>query len=327
MVATRDVYGETLLELGRENPEIVVLDADCSQSTRTVLFAREFPHRFFNFGVAEANMIGAAAGLALCGKIPFVSTFAVFAAGKAFEQIRNSICWTRSNVKIVVTHAGISVGEDGASHQAIEDISIMRVLPNMMVVVPADGIETRKVIRWAAEYTGPVYVRLGRAKFPIVLRDDYEFVPGASSTIFEGKDATIIACGLMVSEAILARELLLREGIDAGVINMSTIKPIDEDAIIHAANTTGAIVTCEEHTIIGGLGSAVAEVIAEKAPWAFMKRIGVKDKFGTSGSPKELLDHFEMSSPYIAQAVRDVVDMKNRNLEVKRKEFVTSWNL
>lgn len=311
MVATRDAYGKTLIELGKENSDIVVLDADCSQSTRTCWFAKEFPERFFNLGIAEANMIGVSAGLALSGKIPFTSTFAIFLTARTFEQVRNCICWPRTNVKIVASHAGISVGEDGASHQAVEDVSIMRMLPNMTVIVPADGIETSKAVRWAAGFDGPVYIRMGRAKFPLVFDEDYEFAPGVAATLFEGKDATIIACGLMISEAITARDILSKEGIEAGIINMSTIKPIDKEAIIKAAKATGAIVTCEEHTIIGGLGSAVAEVLAESYP-VTMKRVGMKDTFGVSGPPRELLERFEMSAPHIAQAVREVIERKNR---------------
>ncbi|HAV42822.1 TPA: transketolase [bacterium] len=311
MVATRDVYGKTLIELGRENPDVVVLDADCSQSTRTAWFREKYPKRFFNLGVAEANMIGVAAGLALCGKIPFASTFAIFATARAFEQIRNCICWPKANVKIVATHAGISVGEDGASHQAVEDITIMRMFPNMTVIVPADGIETAKTIHWAASFHGPVYIRLGRAKFPLIFDEDYRFTPGVASTLFEGRDATIIACGLMVSESITAREMLIQEGIEVGIINMSTIKPIDRDAIIRASRATGAIITCEEHTIIGGLGSAVTEVLTEECP-VVVKRVGMQDQFGVSGSPRDLLKHFKMSAEYIVQAVREVIGRKKR---------------
>lgn len=305
MMATRDAYGKALLKLGEENKNIVVLDADLSGSTRTSMFAGRFPDRFFNFGVAEANMVSCAAGLAICGKIPFVSTFAVFAACRAFEQIRNSVCWPNLNVKIVVTHAGISVGEDGASHQAIEDIAITRMMPNMTVVVPCDGIETEKAVVAAAKTKGPFYIRLGRASFPVILNPDYKFEIGKAVSLKKGKEATIIACGLMVFEALGAREILKEKGLDVGVINMSTIKPIDKEVILRAARETGAIVTAEEHTIIGGLGSAVAEVLAENIPTP-IKMIGVRDTFGCSGSPKELMKHFKLTKEDIARAVLEL---------------------
>lgn len=305
MMATRDAYGKALLQLGEENKDIVVLDADLSGSTRTSKFAARFPDRFFNFGVAEANMVGYAAGLAICGKIPFVSTFAIFAACRAFEQIRNSVCWPNLNVKIVVTHAGISVGEDGASHQAIEDISIARMIPNMTVVVPCDGIEAGKAVVAASKTKGPFYIRLGRASFPVVFSPDYKFELGKAKIIKEGKDATIIACGLMVFEALGAREILKEKGLDVRVINMSTIKPIDKEAIICAARETRAILTAEEHTIIGGLGSAVAEVLAENMP-TLIRRIGVQDVFGISGSPGDLMRHFKLTKEDIARTVLEL---------------------
>ncbi|MDI6791892.1 MAG: transketolase family protein [bacterium] len=309
MVATRDAYGKALLKLGEINPKVVVLDADVSSSTRTANFAAKFPERFFNMGIAEANMIGAAAGLATCGKIPFASSFAIFASARCFEQIRNCVCWPRLNVKIVPSHAGISVGEDGASHQAVEDISIMRMLPNMTVIVPADGLETEQAILTAAEYDGPMYIRLGRAKFPLVSPPDYKFSIGKSYTIREGSDATCIAAGLMVFEALSAAEKLQEQGINLRVINMSTIKPIDKEAILKAAEETGAIVTAEEHTIIGGLGSAVAEVLVEEKPVP-MKRIGMPDRFGLSGPPRKLLEKFNMSDADIARAVLEVMGRK-----------------
>lgn len=308
-VATRDVYGKTLQKLASKNPNIVVLDADCSSSTRTSWLAKEYPEQFFNFGIAEANMIGAAAGLATCGKIVFASTFAIFGSARVFEQIRDSVCWPNLNVKIVVTHAGLSVGEDGASHQAIEDISLIRSLPNITVIVPADGIETEKAIIKAAETFGPFYIRLGRAKFPIVLNEDYEFHIGKAITLREGQDATIIAAGLMISESFKAAEILEKEGISVRIINMSTIKPIDKEAIIKAAKETRAIVTAEEHTIIGGLGGAVAEVLVENFP-APMKRIGVADAFGFSATPDKLLEYFNMSGFYIAQALKETIARK-----------------
>lgn len=309
MMATRDAYGQALLKLGETNPRVVVLDSDVSSSTRTSKFAAKFPDRFFNMGIAEANMISAAAGLATCGKIPFASSFAVFASSRCFEQIRNCVCWPRLNVKIVPSHAGISVGEDGASHQAVEDISIMRMLPNMTVIVPADGLETEQAVLAAAEYDGPVYIRLGRAKFPLVCPPDYEFKIGKSFNVREGSDAICIATGLMVFEALAAAEKLKEQGINIGVINMSTIKPIDKEAILKAAAETGAIVTAEEHTIIGGLGSAVAEVLVEESPVP-MKRIGMLDKFGISGSPRDLLEKFHMSEADIVKAVLEMMERK-----------------
>ncbi len=306
LMATRDAYGKTLVKLGKGNPEIVVLDADCSSSTRTSVFREAFPDRFINFGVAEANMIGFAAGLATCGKIAFASTFAVFGSSRVFDQVRTSIAWPKLNVKIVVTHAGISVGEDGASHQAIEDIALMRSLANMTVIVPADGIETEKAIIACTKVPGPFYIRLGRAKFPIVFSNDYEFKIGQGTVLADGKDVTIIAIGLMVFEALQAADELKKEGITARVINMSTIKPIDKEIIIQAAQDTGAIVTCEEHSIIGGLGSAVAEVLVENCPVP-MKRIGVPDRFGFSATPDELLERFGMKSTHIVRAVKEIV--------------------
>ncbi len=294
--ATRDAYGKALVELGRENLDIVVLDADTSSSTRTNWFAKEFPNRFFNFGVAEANMMGYAAGLSLSGKIPYVSAFAVFGSMRAYEQIRTSICWANLNVKIVVTHAGISVGEDGASHQSIEDIAAMRVLPNMTVIVPADARETRKAVFAALEHKGPIYMRLGRAKFPLL--PDSPFKIGKGRIIKGGKDISLIACGLMVFEALKASEMLEKDGISASVVNMSTIKPIDEEVIILCSKETKGIITCEEHSIIGGLGSAVCEVLSEDTP-TIVKRIGIQDTFGTSGKPDELLSYFKVDAKAI----------------------------
>ncbi|MBP3401393.1 MAG: transketolase family protein, partial [Selenomonadales bacterium] len=263
--ATREAYGEALRELGGQNENIVVLDADLSGSTKTAMFKKEYPTRFFNAGIAEQSMIGTAAGLAAAGKTAFASTFAVFATGRAFEQIRNSVCYPKLNVKVAATHAGLTVGEDGATHQAIEDVAIMRALPNMTVLVPADAAEAKAVVRWAAEYNGPVYIRLGRSGVPDVFDETYEFKFGKAVTLKEGTDVTLIGMGIMTAAALEAADMLAEEGISAAVINMSTIKPIDEEAIIAAAQATGAIVTCEEHNIIGGLGSAVAEVLAEKA--------------------------------------------------------------
>ena len=307
--ATREAYGEALRELGGQNENIVVLDADLSGSTKTAMFKKEYPTRFFNAGIAEQNMIGTAAGLAAAGKTAFASTFAVFATGRAFEQIRNSVCYPKLNVKVAATHAGLTVGEDGATHQAIEDVAIMRALPNMTVLVPADAAEAKAVVRWAAEYNGPVYIRLGRSGVPDVFDETYEFKFGKAVTLKEGKDVTLIGMGIMTSAALEAAEMLAEEGISATVLNMPTIKPIDEDAIVAAANATGAIVTCEEHSIIGGLGSAVAEVLAEKAS-ARLVRVGVKDTFGESGKPADLLKKYGLTASDIAAAAKQAIANK-----------------
>jgi len=309
-IATRDAYGKTLVELGRINKDIVVLDADLSGSTKTILFQKEFPERFFNMGIAEQNLIGTAVGFAAAGKIPFASTFAMFATGRAFEIIRNSVCYPKMNVKICATHAGITVGEDGASHQALEDIACMRAIPNMTVIHPADAVSTREAVLQAARYEGPVYIRLGRAKVPVIYEpSSLQFEIGKGIEIKEGKDATVIATGVMVAEALKARELLKEEGIEIKVIDMHTIKPIDEKLILKAARQTGAVVTAEEHNIIGGLGSAVAEVLAEHCPTP-MKRVGVKDTFGESGSVEELMKKYGLTAQNIVQAVKEVVKMK-----------------
>ncbi|MDU4935044.1 MAG: transketolase family protein [Peptostreptococcaceae bacterium] len=305
-IATRDAYGKTLLKLGETNDNVVVLDADLSKSTKTNDFSKAFPNRFFNMGIAEQNLIGAACGFATAGKIPFASTFAMFATGRAFEVIRNSVCYPKLNVKICATHAGITVGEDGASHESIEDISIMRSIPNMTVVVPADGIETEKVILEAAKYNGPMYVRLGRSAVPTLFGEDYKFEIGKGTVLRDGNDATIIACGMMVNEAIIAHEELKAEGINVRVINMSTIKPIDGELIVKAAKETKAIVTAEEHSIIGGLGSAVSEVVSEECP-VIVKKVGVKDVFGESGTPAELLEKYGLTAKHIAESVREAL--------------------
>ncbi|MDU3678348.1 MAG: transketolase family protein, partial [Clostridium sp.] len=282
-IATREAYGKALAALANTNENVVVLDADLSKSTKTADFKAVAPERFFNMGIAEGNMMGVAAGLSTCGKIPFVSTFAMFAAGRAFEQIRNSICYPKLNVKVCATHAGLTVGEDGASHQAIEDISLMRSVPNMVVINPADDIETEAAIKAVAEMEGPCYVRLGRMAVSRVNDEtNYNFVIGKGITLAEGNDVAIIGTGIMVEAALEAKEELAKEGINARVINIHTIKPIDEELIIKAAKETGVIVTAEEHSIIGGLGSAVAEVVSEKCPVPVL-RVGVKDTFGESG--------------------------------------------
>ncbi len=306
MIATRDAYGEALAALGETNKDIVVLDADLSGSTKTAVFGKKFPDRFFNIGIAEQDMVGTAAGLAAAGKIPFVSTFAIFATGRAWEQIRQSVAYSKQNVKIVASHAGITVGEDGASHQSVEDIAVMRVIPNMTVIVPADGIEARKVIEAVVKYKGPVYVRASRGKSPVVLDDSYNFEIGKGRVLSDGSDVSIIACGIMVPKALEAAGILAKEGLSARVINMSTIKPLDKDLIIKAAGDTGAVVTAEEHSIIGGLGSAVAEVLAENHPVP-MKRVGIEDKFGTSGDADKLMELYGLTATNIANAAREVL--------------------
>lgn len=309
MISTRKAYGQTLLELGRENPDIVVLDADLSKSTMTNDFWKEFPSRFFNMGIAEPNMIATAAGLASCGKIPFASTFAIFATGRAWEQARMSLGYANQNVKIAGTHAGITVGEDGASHQANEDIAIMRVIPNFTVLVPCDGVETDKAVRAAAAYKGPIYIRLGRADCPIITTADTPFEIGKAVVMKEGADVSLIACGIMVAEALNAAEMLAGEGISAEVLNVSSIKPLDVEAITASAKKTGAVVTAEEHSIIGGLGGAVAEVLVEECPVP-MKRVGMKDCFGESGTPAELLKKYGMTAEDIVQAAKCVISRK-----------------
>ncbi len=295
MMATRDGYGKALVELGRENEKVVVLDADLSKSTKTAEFGDTYPERFFNVGVAEQNLIGLAAGLSTTGKIPFASSFAMFATGRAFEIIRNSIGYPQLNVKICATHAGITVGEDGASHQALEDIACMRTIPNMTVIVPSDGVEAMAAVKKIAEYVGPVYLRLGRLAVPVINdHENYEFKIGKGVTLKEGGDITIIATGLMVHEALKAAESLEEKGVEARVLNLHTIKPIDQDLIIKAAEETGMVITAEEHNIIGGLGSAVAEVLSENMPVP-LKRIGVEDTFGESGKPAELLEKYGLT--------------------------------
>lgn len=301
-MATRDAYGESLAELGKINEDIVVLDADLSGSTKTKKFSKLFPKRFFNIGISEQDMVGTAGGLSLTGKIPFASTFAIFETGRAWEQIRQTVCYSNLNVKLIATHGGITVGEDGASHQSLEDLALMRVLPNMTVIVPADGFETKQVINAVAEYKGPVYVRLGRSKVAPVMPADYIFKIGKAHVYNTGSDATLIATGIMVSAALEARDILKAKGIDAGVINMSTIKPLDTEALLEAAKKTRLIVTAEEHSIIGGLGGAVSEFLSENHP-VKIKRIGVRDSFGCSGKPSELLRFFGLTSDDIARTV------------------------
>ena len=306
-IATREAYGNALAELGETDKNIVVLDADLSKSTKTDAFKKKFPERHINMGIAEANMMSTAAGLAACGKTVFASSFAVFAAGRAFEQIRNSICYPKLNVKIGATHAGISVGEDGGSHQAVEDIAIMRALPNMVVISPCDAEESKQAVMAAAKYDGPVYLRFGRLAVPPVYDEGAcPFELGKGITLREGKDVTIVTTGLMVQESIKAAELLKEKGIDAGIIDIHTIKPLDREIIAAAAAKTGKIVTVEEHNIVGGLGSAVAEVIAEEAP-AKLLRIGIEDKFGKSGTPAALLDDYGLTAEKIAGRVEKFI--------------------
>ncbi|NVN98782.1 MAG: transketolase family protein [Geobacteraceae bacterium] len=309
MIATRDAYGEALAKLGEENDNIVVLDADLSGSTKTSLFAKKFPERFFNMGIAEANMIGTAAGLAAAGKIPFASTFAIFAVGRAWEQVRQSVAYPKANVKIVATHSGITVGEDGGSHQSVEDIAIMRAVPNMTVIVPADGIETALAVKAAADFKGPVYVRLGRNKVPTIFDDTYKFEIGKGVMLRPGTDITFIGTGLMTAQALVAADLLQAEGISARVIHIATIKPLDEEIILAAARETGAIVTAEEHSIIGGLGGAVSELLSEKCPTK-LKRVGIKDRFGLSGKGDELLKYFGLLPENLVEAAKEILAEK-----------------
>ncbi len=303
--ATREAYGETLVQLGRERPDIVVLDADLSKSTMTAKFAKEFPGRFFNAGIAEANLIGTAAGLAFGGLVPFASTFAVFATGRVYDQIRQSIAYPALGVKICATHAGITVGADGATHQSIEDIALMRVLPNMTVIVPADDIETCQAIRAAASHPGPVYVRLGRHPVPRVMPEQYRFEIGGAATIREGEDVSIFACGVCVSTSLDAALILRERGIRAEVIDVSTIKPLDVQGIVRSARKCGRAVTVEEHNVIGGLGSAVCEVLSEYCPIR-VRRLGMQDVFGQSGAPGELLEEYGLTAEDIVRAVEEL---------------------
>jgi transketolase len=313
MMNSRIAFGKTLVELGRKDKRIVVLNADLSSSTKTEMFEREFPTRFFNFGIAEQNMMGTAAGLATTGKIVFASTFAMFATGRVYDQIRQSIAYPNLNVKIVATHAGITVGGDGASHQINEDIALMRVIPNMSIIVPADAIETAGAIRAAVKHEGPLYIRLGREDTPVIFDESYNFRIGKAPTLRDGDDVTIIAMGLMVARALEAADILAREGIDARVINMSTVKPIDEKAIIKASKETGAIVTAEEHNVIVGMGSAVAEVLTGtvKVP---QHRVGIPDVFGESGESEELMAKYGLR-------VMDIVESAHKAIKRKEEEI------
>ncbi|MBP3505021.1 MAG: transketolase family protein [Lachnospiraceae bacterium] len=303
-IATRDSYGNALVELGKEHENLVVLDADLAAATKTGIFKKAFPERHIDCGIAESNMAGIAAGMSTCGYVPFMSSFAMFAAGRAYEQIRNSIGYPHLNVKIGATHAGISVGEDGATHQCNEDIALMRTIPGMVVINPCDDVEARAAVKAAYEYVGPCYLRFGRLAVPVVNDEaTYHFEIGKGVELRKGKDLTIIATGLCVSEALEAAKMLEKDGIDAQVINIHTIKPLDEELVIAAAKQTGRIYTVEEHSIIGGLGSAVAEVLAEKCPTP-LTRIGVRDRYGESGPAKDLLHKYELDAEGIYNQIR-----------------------
>lgn len=303
--ATRESFGEAVTELAAEYPDVVVLDADLAAATKTGIFKKKYPERFFDCGIAECNMIGVAAGLAACGKIPFAASFAMFSAGRAFEQVRNSVGYPKLNVKVVGSHAGISVGEDGATHQCCEDIALMRTIPGMVILNPSDHYEMKAAVRAAIEHQGPCYIRLGRLAVESINNgDDYKFELGKGITLCEGTDITIIATGLMVSEAVKAAKALEAEGIHAGVINIHTIKPLDEELVIASAKKTGRVVTVEEHNIVGGLGEAVAAVLSEKCPTP-VTRIGVNDVFGYSGPAVDLLKEFGLSAEHIAEVVKE----------------------
>lgn len=307
--ATRDAYGKALVELGQKNDKVIVFDADLAAATKTGMFKKEFPERFIDCGIAEGNMMGVAAGMATAGYTVFASSFAMFAAGRAFEQVRNTIGYPHINVKIGATHAGISVGEDGASHQCCEDIALMRTIPGMTIINPADDIEARLAVMAAAEMDGPVYMRFGRLAVPRIFDENYKFEIGKGVYLKEGKDVTIIATGLMVERALQAAEQLKAEGIDAAVINMATIKPIDRDIIVDAAKKTGAIVTAEEHSVIGGLGEAVAGVVAETTPVPVL-RVGVEDTFGKSGPALELLEIYGLNAENISKKAKQAIANK-----------------
>jgi transketolase len=309
MVPSRDGFGRGLVRLGKENKDVVVLSADLTDSTRAAWFKKEFPERFFGLGVAEQDMFGTAAGFALMGKVPFACTFGVFASGRAWDQLRVSIAYMNLNVKIAGTHGGISVGPDGATHQAIEEIALMRILPNMTIVVPCDAVEAERATVEAAKLKGPVYLRLGRSGMPVITKETDFFKIGTANTLREGKDLTIFACGQMVYEAMLACDMLAKEGIKARLVNLHTPKPIDRDVIIKAAYETGAIVTVEEHTLAGGLGSAIAEVVCQTNPVP-IKMVGIQNRFGVSGEPEELFEYFGLTPKHIVAAAHEALAMK-----------------
>ena len=304
--ATREALGETLVELADEGVDVVAVEADLSKSTTTAKLGDKYEERLFNVGIAEANMIDVAAGLAVAGKVAFTGSFAVFATGRAYDQIRNTVCYSSLNVKLTPTHAGITAGPDGGSHQMLEDLALMRVLPGMRVLVPADYHAAKAAIRLAAETPGPFYVRLGRAALPEVYPADVQIELGRAYVLRKGTDVTLAACGVMVAEALAAADLLAAEGISAEVIDVSSIKPLDEATLLASARKTGAVVTCEEHSIIGGMGSAVAELLGENAPTP-LKRVGMRDEFGTSGEADELMEHFKLTAPHVATAARELL--------------------
>ena len=300
-IATRDSYGAALVELAKDHPDVVVLDADLAAATKTGVFKKAYPDRHFDCGIAESNMMAAAAGMAAMGLVPFASSFAMFAAGRAFEQVRNSVGYPHLNVKIGATHGGLSVGEDGASHQCCEDFALMRSIPGMVVMSPADDVEARAMVKAAYEYVGPVYMRFGRAAVPVIHEEDYKFEIGKGEVLQDGKDVAMIANGLMVAEALEAAETLKAEGIEAMVINMATIKPLDNELVLSAAKKCGKVITCEEHSVIGGLGEAVCSLLSENLPTP-VKRIGVEDTFGRSGTAKEVLDAYGLNAAHIVSA-------------------------
>lgn len=310
MKATREALGDALLELGAENEDVVVLDADLAKSTYSYKFAQAFPERFFECGIAEQNMISTAGGLATTGKIAFTASFAIFAAGRAFDQIRNVVAYAGLNVKMCPTHGGITVGEDGASHQTVEDIALMRSIPEMKIVVPADYYEAKAAIKASAYIPGPFFIRLGRPKVPIIFNENYKFTLGKAIKMREGKDVTLVSTGIMVKASLEAAEALSSEGIEAEVINNSTIKPFDEEIVLISAEKTGAVVTCEEHSVIGGLGSAVAEILGEKLPLP-MFRVGIRDEFGLSGSVDDLIKHYHLTPEDIIKAVKGILKRKS----------------
>jgi transketolase len=311
MVATRQAYGDALLELGEKNKDIVVLDADLSKSTTTAKFGKKYPDRFFNMGVAEANMMNTAAGLATCGKIPFVSSFSIFATGRAWEQIRNTICYSGLNVKIVATHSGVSVGPDGASHQCIEDISLMRTIPTMTVIEPCDAVETKKAILAAVDYKGPLYIRLGRAAVPIITKQEDPYTIGKANILRMGDDVAIVACGALVVNSLTAADILSKEGINAAVINMHTVKPIDQELLVKVAKQAKAFVTAEQHVLDGGLGSAVASILARTYPVP-IEMIGIDNRFGQSGEPDILFKEYHLLPDDIVLAAKRAIERKKK---------------
>jgi transketolase len=311
LIATRQAYGDTLLELGEKNKNIVVLDADLSKSTTTAKFGKKYPDRFFNMGVAEANMMNTAAGLATCGKIPFVSSFSIFATGRVWEQVRNTICYSGLDVKIVATHSGVSVGPDGASHQCIEDISLMQTIPTMTVIEPCDAVETKKSVLAAVVYKGPLYIRLGRASVPVITKKDDPFVIGKANIMRKGPDVAIVACGALVANSLAAAEMLSKDGINATVVNMHTVKPIDKETLIEVARETGAVVTAEQHVLDGGLGSSVASVLVRNFPVP-VEMVGIDNRFGQSGEPDMLFKEYHLMPEDIVRAAKLAIKRKKK---------------